>query len=127
MWRALKLEFSKNDNNDKIKIGRIRTPVLPKPIYRLVCLWTSSLERSPSSSAIPFLLQCSGSIDAGDICVTASRAGPHRCWHPRCFCCSVCNELLVDLIYFYKDDKLFCGRHHAETMKPRCSACDEVS
>ena len=36
-------------------------------------------------------------------------------------------ELLVDLIYFYKDRKLYCGRHHAETLKPRCSACDEVS
>ena len=33
----------------------------------------------------------------------------------------------MDLIYFYKDRKLFCGRHHAETLKPRCSACDEVS
>ena len=33
----------------------------------------------------------------------------------------------MDLIYFYKDHKLFCGRHHAETLKPRCSACDEVS
>ena len=40
---------------------------------------------------------------------------------------SVLQELLVDLIYFYKDRKLYCGRHHAETLKPRCSACDEVS
>ena len=32
----------------------------------------------------------------------------------------------MDLIYFYKDRKLYCGRHHAETTKPRCSACDEV-
>ena len=47
--------------------------------------------------------------------------------YPTCFACSVCQELLVDLIYFYKDRKLYCGRHHAETTKPRCSACDEVS
>jgi len=33
----------------------------------------------------------------------------------------------VDLIYFYREGKLYCGRHHAETLKPRCSACDEVS
>ena len=40
---------------------------------------------------------------------------------------NVCvQELLVDLIYFYKDRKLYCGRHHAESTKPRCSACDEV-
>ena len=32
----------------------------------------------------------------------------------------------MDLIYFYKDRKLYCGRHHAESTKPRCSACDEV-
>ncbi len=72
------------------------------------------------------LFQCTGNVDGGDICVAASRAGPTRYWHPACFVCSVCKELLVDLIYFYKDAKLFCGRHHAETMKPRCSACDEV-
>ena len=70
--------------------------------------------------------QCGDSILGGDICVTASRAGPSRVWHPTCFSCSVCQELLVDLIYFYKDRKLYCGRHHAETTKPRCSACDEV-
>ena len=36
-------------------------------------------------------------------------------------------ELLVDLIYFHVDGELYCGRHHAETLKPRCAACDEVS
>ena len=72
------------------------------------------------------VLQCGDAILGGDICVAASRAGPARVWHPTCFACSVCQELLVDLIYFYKDRKLFCGRHHAETTKPRCSACDEV-
>ena len=32
----------------------------------------------------------------------------------------------MDLHYFYKDGELFCGRHHAELLKPRCFACDEV-
>lgn len=59
--------------------------------------------------------------------VFASRAGPGLCWHPACFACSTCNELLVDLIYFYHEGKIHCGRHHAELLKPRCSACDEVS
>ncbi|KAJ8382825.1 hypothetical protein SKAU_G00036030 [Synaphobranchus kaupii] len=40
--------------------------------------------------------------------------------------CSTCGELLVDLIYFYQDGKIHCGRHHAELLKPRCSACDEI-
>lgn len=58
--------------------------------------------------------------------MSSSRAGPGPCWHPACFTCSTCRELLVDLIYFYHDGKVHCGRHHAELLKPRCSACDEV-
>ncbi|XP_018570926.1 protein prickle-like [Anoplophora glabripennis] len=69
---------------------------------------------------------CEETMSTGDICVFASRAGPNTCWHPACFTCSVCRELLVDLIYFYKEGRLYCGRHHAETIKPRCSACDEI-
>ncbi|XP_017781174.1 PREDICTED: protein prickle-like, partial [Nicrophorus vespilloides] len=69
---------------------------------------------------------CEEPLSTGDICVFASRAGPNTCWHPGCFCCFVCRELLVDLIYFFKEGRLYCGRHHAETIKPRCSACDEI-
>lgn len=58
--------------------------------------------------------------------IFASRAGPGPCWHPSCFVCSTCQELLVDLIYFYQNGKALCGRHHAELLKPRCSSCDEV-
>lgn len=58
--------------------------------------------------------------------VFAARAGHSKVWHPHCFVCSMCEELLVDLIYFYQDGKIFCGRHHAERLKPRCTACDEV-
>ena len=65
-------------------------------------------------------------MGGGDMAVMASRCGPSRCWHPSCFVCCVCRELLVDLIYFYREGRLYCGRHHAETLKPRCSACDEV-
>lgn len=58
--------------------------------------------------------------------VFASRAGHDKIWHPACFTCMTCDELLVDLIYFFKDEFLYCGRHHAELIKPRCGACDEV-
>ena len=58
--------------------------------------------------------------------VFAPRAGQNTSWHASCFVCCVCKELLVDLIYCYKDGKIFCGRHHAETLRPRCAACDEV-
>ncbi|NXK35389.1 PRIC2 protein, partial [Piprites chloris] len=70
--------------------------------------------------------QCGGQINGGDMAVFASRAGHGVCWHPPCFICSICNELLVDLIYFYQDGKIYCGRHHAECLKPRCAACDEI-
>lgn len=71
--------------------------------------------------------QCGRQICGGDIAVFASRAGHGSCWHPQCFQCASCNELLVDLIYFYQDGHIYCGRHHAERIKPRCQACDEVT
>ncbi|XP_026867999.2 prickle planar cell polarity protein 3 [Electrophorus electricus] len=70
--------------------------------------------------------QCGRQICGGDIAVFASRAGHGSCWHPQCFQCATCAELLVDLIYFYQDGHVYCGRHHAERIKPRCQACDEI-
>ncbi|CAD7078448.1 unnamed protein product [Hermetia illucens] len=69
---------------------------------------------------------CEDHLSSGDIVVFATRLGSNVCWHPGCFVCTTCKELLVDLIYFHKDSSLYCGRHHAETQKPRCSACDEI-
>ncbi|XP_053687192.1 protein prickle-like [Sabethes cyaneus] len=69
---------------------------------------------------------CGECVSSGDMGVYASRFDPGTCWHPACFVCSVCKELLVDLIYFHRETRLYCGRHHAETLKPRCSACDEI-
>lgn len=48
-------------------------------------------------------------------------------WHSKCFTCTTCDELLVDLTYCVYDDKIYCERHYAEMLKPRCNACDEVS
>ncbi|XP_068163497.1 prickle-like protein 1 [Antennarius striatus] len=69
---------------------------------------------------------CGGGINGGEMAIFASRAGPSPCWHPACFVCATCQELLVDLIYFYQNGKILCGRHQAETIKPRCSSCDEL-
>uniref|UniRef100_A0A9L0J0X6 Prickle planar cell polarity protein 3 n=1 Tax=Equus asinus TaxID=9793 RepID=A0A9L0J0X6_EQUAS len=71
--------------------------------------------------------ECGKQIGGGDIAVFASRAGLGACWHPQCFVCSTCRELLVDLIYFYHAGKVYCGRHHAERLRPRCQACDECT
>lgn len=62
----------------------------------------------------------------GDPAVYAERAGGETLWHPACFVCSACQELLVDMIYFWKDGKLYCGRHYCDSEKPRCAGCDEV-
>ncbi|XP_017270350.1 prickle-like protein 1b isoform X3 [Kryptolebias marmoratus] len=69
---------------------------------------------------------CNGGINGGEMAIFASRAGSSPCWHPACFVCATCQELLVDLIYFCQNGKIFCGRHHAELLKPRCSSCDEI-
>nr|XP_057933658.1 prickle-like protein 1b isoform X2 [Doryrhamphus excisus] len=69
---------------------------------------------------------CEGGINGGEMAIFASRAGSSPCWHPACFVCVTCQELLVDLIYFYQNGKILCGRHHAELLKPRCSSCDEI-
>lgn len=69
---------------------------------------------------------CVGGISGGEMAIFATRAGPSPCWHPACFVCATCEELLVDLIYFYQNGKIHCGRHHAELLKPRCSSCDEI-
>ncbi|XP_040178649.1 prickle planar cell polarity protein 3 isoform X2 [Rana temporaria] len=70
--------------------------------------------------------KCGHQIGGGDVAVFASRAGLGACWHPQCFTCARCSELLCDLIYFYQNGQVYCGRHHAELQRPRCSACDEV-
>ncbi|KAG8041323.1 hypothetical protein G9C98_002311 [Cotesia typhae] len=70
--------------------------------------------------------ECNRAITAGEIAIGASRAGPTALWHPACFICCICKQLLIDLIYFWREGRLYCGRHHAETLKPRCCACDEI-
>ncbi|VDO97137.1 unnamed protein product [Soboliphyme baturini] len=70
--------------------------------------------------------ECNETLNVGDLAVFAERVGEHAAWHPYCFICHSCHELLIDLIYFYKDGYVYCGRHHAELFKPRCAACDEI-
>ena len=58
--------------------------------------------------------------------ILAPKMGESLCWHPACFTCATCDELLVDLTYCHKDGAVYCERHYAELIKPRCAACDEV-
>ncbi|TSS60363.1 Testin [Bagarius yarrelli] len=70
--------------------------------------------------------QCHGAMTRGDPAVFAERAGYDKLWHPACFICCTCNELLVDMIYFWKKGKVYCGRHYGDSEKPRCAGCDEL-
>ncbi|CAG7724736.1 unnamed protein product [Allacma fusca] len=70
---------------------------------------------------------CGDVIRVGQLGVFAPKFGHNLAWHPQCFRCNFCNEFLVDLTYCNYNDALFCERHYAEQLRPRCAACDEVS
>jgi prickle len=70
--------------------------------------------------------KCKGALTGGDLAVVAPRFGLRDFWHPGCFTCTTCDEILVDLTYCVHNDNLFCERHYAENLKPRCGACDEL-
>lgn len=70
--------------------------------------------------------KCKETMRGGDLAVVAPRFSLKEYWHPCCFTCATCDELLVDLTYCIFDDGLYCERHYAENLKPRCGACDEL-
>ena len=70
---------------------------------------------------------CTGEIERGELVVLAERMREDVCWHPACFICATCDELLVDLVYCHTGGSIYCERHYAQLIKPRCVACDEVS
>ncbi|XP_029099697.1 prickle-like protein 4 isoform X1 [Monodon monoceros] len=70
--------------------------------------------------------KCRERLRPGEYGVFTARAGEQRCWHRACFACQACGQALINLIYFYHDGRLYCGRHHAELLRPRCPACDQL-
>lgn len=65
-------------------------------------------------------------MEKGDMAVMAPKFGDGVGWHPACFTCTSCDELLIDLTYCVREGHIYCERHYAEMHKPRCCACDEV-
>ncbi|XP_052781758.1 testin-like isoform X2 [Mya arenaria] len=70
--------------------------------------------------------RCDLTIDPKSFAMLTSRLGGTACFHTGCFTCATCRELLVDNIYFCRGGDIYCGRHYAELIYPRCSACDEI-
>ncbi|SJL05423.1 uncharacterized protein ARMOST_08790 [Armillaria ostoyae] len=57
--------------------------------------------------------------------VTASnsdRGGGLR-WHPECFKCTICSELLEHVSSYERDGKMYCHLDFYETFAPKCSHC----
>lgn len=78
-------------------------------------------------TAITKCKSCKEDIYTGTVAVKAERAGKEVAWHPKCFTCHSCGDLLADLVYFYHGGNIYCGRDLANILKiPRCNACDEL-
>ncbi|XP_052738681.1 prickle planar cell polarity protein 3-A isoform X2 [Bicyclus anynana] len=69
---------------------------------------------------------CNKAIRNGNIAIQAPRISEEAFYHPACFTCSECDELLVELSYCALDGHLYCVRHYGERLKPRCHSCDEL-
>ncbi|KAK0428365.1 hypothetical protein QR680_010760 [Steinernema hermaphroditum] len=70
--------------------------------------------------------KCKGLMERSEMAVIAPKLGENTGWHPACFTCNTCEQLLIDLTYCVRDGHIYCERHYAELHKPRCSACDEL-
>lgn len=71
--------------------------------------------------------RCEKPMFAGEVAVKAERAGQEAIWHPQCFTCCKCGELLADLVYFYYNGDIYCARDLANVLGiPRCAGCDEL-
>lgn len=82
---------------------------------------------STGPKAVMVCKTCELPIYAGTVAVKAHRAGSEVAWHPKCFTCNKCGDLLADLVYFFHQGNIYCGRDLAEILKiPRCKACDEL-
>ncbi|XP_057332487.1 testin [Microplitis mediator] len=130
------LSSCNSPGNSIIRSEQLNNPVFPEEAFGK----TKNFERdsiidnlsdavndiSINQSKVQKCHKCQEGIVINDVVVTAEKA-KNAVWHPGCFACSTCNELLVDLVYFYYKDKLYCARDLANLLEiPRCFACDEL-
>jgi hypothetical protein len=70
---------------------------------------------------------CTRDILAGDVAVKTEGSKNPLNFHPKCFKCFTCKELLIDLIYFHHNNNVYCARDLAIKLGiPRCQGCDEL-
>ncbi|KAL5014191.1 hypothetical protein ScPMuIL_008461 [Solemya velum] len=73
-----------------------------------------------------FCHRCKQIMEPSSIAIFPGRMSLTTNFHPGCFTCATCQELMVDMIYFYKKGDIYCCRHYNDLIYPRCSACDEM-
>ncbi|KAL2091634.1 hypothetical protein ACEWY4_013897 [Coilia grayii] len=127
--------FVKNFKEEALGVGVVVLPGEGKKAQEKNCASLSEQAIQPTSNGTvenndkKSVYQCSG---CGEVApeespvVYAERAGDQKMWHPTCFVCAECGEMLVDLVYFWKDGSLLCGRHYGQSVRPRCPGCDEL-
>lgn len=70
--------------------------------------------------------KCEQNLNPGEIAISAEHANPLARWHPKCFSCVECSELLTDLLYYNHNGKIYCQKHYDILTRPKliCAACD---
>uniref|UniRef100_F7EYZ5 LIM and cysteine-rich domains protein 1 n=2 Tax=Platyrrhini TaxID=9479 RepID=F7EYZ5_CALJA len=131
-------EFVKQYKSEALGVGEVALPGqggLPKeegkqqekPEGAETIAPTTNGSLSDPSKEVEYVCElCKGVAPPDSPVVYSDRAGYSKQWHPTCFVCAKCSEPLVDLIYFWKDGAPWCGRHYCESLRPRCSGCDEI-
>ncbi|KAM3726072.1 Prickle-like protein [Dirofilaria immitis] len=131
-WRARQLcyQLPPQDSDveycDKLNNKEIHELVQFEMRRKRESLGRGMIEQLPYDNKRRHCHQCKGSLYEGNLVISARRFGRDVHWHPQCFICTKCSNLLVDLIYFKHRANVYCGRHHAEQIKPRCAKCDEL-
>ena len=75
-------------------------PVMPPPMKLLpIVTCGGKYDQRPASglqsaSACWACAGCGGRMEPGEVAVFAERAGADKCWHPDCFSCCECGEIL---------------------------------
>ncbi|VVC88488.1 unnamed protein product [Leptidea sinapis] len=118
-----------NSNDNPIQVGNYAEqlePILTQ--FADLSLSPAEIEfnRKLYNEGVP-CQRCEKPMFAGEVAVKAERAGQEAIWHPQCFTCCKCGELLADLVYFYYKGEIYCARDLANVLEiPRCAGCDEL-
>ncbi|KAK0444935.1 uncharacterized protein EV420DRAFT_1277255 [Desarmillaria tabescens] len=108
------------DDDDKTPSISVNAPS-PARQTTNVSTTTSKLPRVPRSK-----LSCAGCrLPIIGRLVTASNSdkGGGLRWHPECFKCTICSELLEHVSSYERDGKMYCHLDFYETFAPKCSHC----